>query len=159
MAGSPAAVVSAGALAGVLAFLKDDPETGFAFLMDLAAADYLKFPSPRPGRFAVSYQLYSPKLGARLCVKAYLPAENPSLPTASGLWAGADWFEREAWDMYGIRFEGHPNLKRILMYEEFEGHALRKDYPLGRMQPLVPMRDAIDYEKVRQQSRRASNPS
>jgi NADH-quinone oxidoreductase subunit C len=154
MSGSPAVLVSAAGLVEVVTFLRDDPALGFNFLMDLAAADYLKFPVEKPGRFCVAYQFYSLSKNLRVCLKLYLPGEDPVAPTLSGLYAGANWLEREAWDMYGIRFEGHPDLRRILLYPEFEGHALRKDYPIGKMQPLIPMREAIDYEQVRVEMRK-----
>ena len=72
-----------------------------------------------------------------------MPSENPTVPSLAGLWQSANWAEREIWDMFGVRFEGHPNLKRILLYEEFVGHPLRKDYPYDRRQPLVDERDPI----------------
>ena len=89
------------------------------------------------------YQLYSISLNHRLRVKVPVPADDPAVATASTLWKSANWAEREAWDMFGIRFEGHPDLRRILMYPEFQGHPLRKDYPVNQRQPLVPERDPI----------------
>jgi len=66
-----------------------------------------------------------------------LTAAEPAVDSVTGVWASADWFEREVWDMFGVRFNGHPNLRRILMYEAFQGHPLRKDYPIRKRQPLV----------------------
>src|SRR5207245_146408 len=83
-----------------------------------------------PGRappFEVVYQLYSVSLNHRLRVKVQVPEDDPVVPTAAAVWKSANWAEREVWDMFGIRFAGHPDLRRILMYPEFEGHPLRKD--------------------------------
>ncbi|MBI4341326.1 MAG: NADH-quinone oxidoreductase subunit C [Candidatus Omnitrophica bacterium] len=88
-------------------------------------------------RFEVVYHFYSTAHNHRLRLKAPLPAADPVVDSVTGLWAAANWFEREAWDMFGIAFRGHPNLKRLLMYEGFVGHPLRKDYPVNRRQPLV----------------------
>ena len=130
-------------------------QQGFSMLIELGAADYSKHPLPHPGRYAVAAHFMALPGFERACLKAYVPAESPALQSLCGLYAAANWYEREAWDMFGIDFPGHPELKRILMYEGFEGHPLRKDYPLGRMQPLIPMREAVDYELVRQAARRA----
>lgn len=111
-------------------FLRDDPELGFSLFLDLAAADYLRYPVEQPGRYAVVYTLLSPSLAIKTQVKAWVPAQNPKLPSVSDLYAGANWTEREVWDLYGIEFTGHPDLKRILMPDDYEGHPLRKDYPL-----------------------------
>jgi NADH-quinone oxidoreductase subunit C len=75
-------------------------------------------------------------------------ADGEKLASLSAVWAGANWAEREIWDMFGIKFTGHPDLRRILLYEEFEGHPLRKDYPIDRVQPLVPYRDVADVRKL-----------
>ncbi|MBN2361487.1 MAG: NADH-quinone oxidoreductase subunit C [Deltaproteobacteria bacterium] len=101
-------------------------------------------PAPEPGataRFEVVYHLLSLARGWRLRVKVPLTEQDPLVDSLVPVYQSADWFEREAWDLYGIRFEGHPDLKRILLYEEFIGHPLRKDYPINRRQPLVPMKD------------------
>lgn len=117
--------------------LRDDPETFMDFLSDMTAVDYFG----REPRFEVVYHLRSFKTGARLRVKAQLaePEDGspPVIDSVSELWASANWNEREAWDLYGIKFRGHPDLRRILMYEEFVGHPLRKDYPKEKRQPLV----------------------
>jgi len=123
-----------------LAALRDHSDTRFDMLTDLTAADYVG----RVPRFEVVYQLYSLERNHRLRVKAAVPEEDPVVPSVSSVWNAALWAEREAWDMFGIRFAGHPDLRRILMYPEFEGHPLRKDYPLMRRQPLVPERDPLE---------------
>ena len=136
------------ALPEALRLLRDHPETRFEQLSDLTAVDYLG----RTPRFEVVYQLYSPTLNHRLRVKVPVPEEAPVVPSATDLWKAANWAERETWDMFGIRFTGHPDLRRILMYPEFEGHPLRKDYPVNRRQPLVPEHDPIGrpwYPRVR----------
>ncbi len=114
--------------------LKDQPDYAFDLLMDLTAVDWFE---RRPIRFDVVYHLYSVEHNHRLRIKTMV-TEGDSVPTLTKLWLIADWFEREVWDLYGIKFAGHPNLKRILMYEEFKGHPLRKDYPYDKTQPLIP---------------------
>ena len=111
-------------------FLRDDAELGFTMFIDLTAADYLRYPVEQPGRFAVVYTLLSPTLGIKTQVKAFVADPGPKLPSVCDLFAGANWTEREVWDLYGIEFTGHPNLRRILMPDDYEGHPLRKDYPL-----------------------------
>ena len=119
--------------------LRDRPEFGFNFLMDLTAADYLG----KTPRFEVVYHLMSLTNRYRLRVKVGVPEEDPVTASLVPLWKTANWFEREVWDLFGIRFAGHPDLRRILMYEEFVGHPLRKDYPVNKRQPLVAERDPI----------------
>ena len=104
-------------------------EHGFDMLVDLTAIDYLYFPDA-VDRFGVVYALLNVTTGGRLYVKTMLNEPELELPSVFSLWKGADWMEREIFDMYGIRFEGHPNLRRILMPDEFVAHPLRKDYPL-----------------------------
>ena len=135
--GDATAVVREFYLLEVMRFLRDDPTLAFEMLSDVCAVDYL----PRVPRFEVVYHLYSVKKNHRLRVKVLVDGKAPSVPTLTGLWASADWMEREVWDLYGIRFEGHPDLRRILLYDEFEGHPLRKDYPKERRQPLVGPRN------------------
>ncbi len=88
-------------------------------------------------RFEVAYHFYSHSKHHRLRLKVPVEEKGAEVDSLVSLWKGADWFEREVWDMFGIRFKGHPNLKRILMYEPFEGHPLRKDYPVNKRQPLI----------------------
>lgn len=115
-----------------LAAVKDDQELYFDMLMDLTVVDWLE----RKPRFDVVYHLYSVKHNHRLRLKVGVE-DGEAVPTATKLWLIADWLEREMWDLYGIKFSGHPNLKRILLYETFKGHPLRKDYPYDKRQPLV----------------------
>ena len=83
------------------------------------------------------YHLLSLSAKRRLRIKVRVDESNPEIDSMTSLWGSANWLEREVWDMFGIRFTGHPNLKRILMYEEFQGHPLRKDYPVNKRQPLI----------------------
>jgi NADH-quinone oxidoreductase subunit C len=119
--------VAAERVYAVLAFLKQD--CGFDMLVDLSAADYLHYPGARD-RFGVWYLLLNTAAGVRLVVKTFVNDPDPRLPSVFPLWRGADWMEREVYDLYGIVFEGHPDLRRILMPDEFTAYPLRKDYPL-----------------------------
>ena len=132
------AVVERDALLAVLAHCRDDAALAFDVLMDLTAVDYLKFPGREDGpRFEIVYHLYSITHNHRLRLKVRVDEDDASVPSVVALWPIANWLEREAWDMFGVRFEGHPDLRRLLMYEEFVGHPLRKDYPISRRQPLI----------------------
>ena len=115
-------------------YLKDDPKLDFNFLMDLTAVDYLH---RKPQRFEVVYHLFSLKHNHRLRVKIPVDEDDCTIFSLTPLWKTANWYEREVWDLYGIRFSGHPDLRRILLYEEFKGHPLRKDYPINKRQPLI----------------------
>jgi NADH-quinone oxidoreductase subunit C len=139
--GEAVVVLDRSALPAAFGVLRDDAELAFDMLMDVTAVDYLG----RTPRFEVVYQLYSVGRNHRLRVKVPVPEDDTVVPTATGTWQSANWGERETFDMYGIRFAGHPDLRRILMYSEFEGHPLRKDYPLLRRQPLVPERDPVTH--------------
>ena len=136
--GDATAVVDRNALLDALRFCRDEPALSFDVLMDLTAADYLRYPGreDRP-RFEVVYHLYSLPHNHRVRLKIRVDEDDPVVPSAVPLWPIADWLEREVWDMFGVRFEGHPDLRRLLMYEEFVGHPLRKDYPINRRQPLI----------------------
>lgn len=120
-------VVPADQVFAVLQFLKES--LGFDFLFEENGIDYLKYPGARD-RYAVNYGLLNLGTGERLWVKTHLNDPDPKLPSAFPLWKGADWMEREIYDMYGIVFEGHPDLRRILMPPEFASWPLRKDYPM-----------------------------
>jgi len=126
-------------------FLRDDPRCAFDLMIDLTAVDYL----PRRPRFEVVVHLKSLALNHRLRVKIPLEEGQEEADSISGLWVAANWYERECFDMYGIRFAGHPDLRRLLLYPEFEGHPLRKDYDYRLQQPRVPLRtvrERHDYE-------------
>ena len=110
----------------ICAYLRDRPELDMTFLADLCGLE----PQPAGERFEVVYNLYSLQHRHRIRLKARVPASDPSIDSVVSIWTGANWFEREAWDMYGISFRGHPDLRRLLMPEGWEGHPLRKDYPL-----------------------------
>ena len=127
------AVVDPKRIHDIVSFLKNDPQQDFGMLADLCGVDYL----PRRPRFEVVYQLHNLKTHDRIRLKVQLEEDNCRIDTISDLFPVADWLEREAWDMFGIEFVGHPNLKRLLMYEPFEGHPLRRDYPIDKRQPLI----------------------
>jgi NADH-quinone oxidoreductase subunit C len=124
----------------VLAFLKTDPRIAYDMLSDVIGVDYLNYPAKTLGRFAVLYNLIALDRNDRFFVKTFL---DPSIPTdgivedpalyldsVCDLWPGAEWYEREVFDMFGIRFRNHPDLRRILTWEAYPAHPLRKDYPL-----------------------------
>ncbi len=138
-AGDETAVVEASALVEIAQWLK--AEHAFNMPIDVTGVDMLGYPGRAAGspRFEVVYHLYSLSKKHRIRLKVGVDGETPTVPSLYGVWKGVDWFEREVWDMYGVTFEGHPDLRRILMYEEFVGHPLRKDYPLRGYQPLVPV--------------------
>jgi NADH-quinone oxidoreductase subunit C len=112
---------------GLLKCLKE--ECGFDMLADLGGIDYLGYPNATD-RFCIVYALTNTTTGERLYVKAFANDPDPELPSVVALWKGADWMEREVYDMFGVRFAGHPDPRRILMPSEYTGHPLRKDYPL-----------------------------
>ena len=128
----------------VATYLRDTLEMNH--FVDLTAIDYPER-EPEEPRFDVTVSARAHGQGARIRVRTRVE-DGASIPTLSNVWAGANWAEREVWDMFGIPFEGHPDLRRILMYEEFEGHPLRKDYPIQRAQPLVAYRDAPRVAKL-----------
>ena len=164
--GDATVILHRGSLLEVARFLRDDPALQMNYLMDLTAVDYSAFgkkptpaffPSsgvsvrtspeipdedPWPGppgtsRFAVVYHFYSMAHKHRLRLVVPVEEADAVVDSLCSLWPGANWLEREVWDMFGISFRGHPDLKRILMYDEFEGHPLRKDYPVKKRQPLI----------------------
>jgi NADH-quinone oxidoreductase subunit C len=136
--GDATALLERGWLFETLQFCRDEPALGFDVLMDLTAVDYLKYPGREDGpRFEVVYHLYSLPHNHRVRLKVRVEEDDAVVPSAVPLWPIANWLEREVWDMFGVHFSGHPDLRRLLMYEEFVGHALRKDYPINRRQPLI----------------------
>ena len=160
--GDDTAVIARDELPGVCLFLRDDPELKFEMLIDLTGVDYgsyspeLASKTERGGgrktagmickappeacpdwreRFEVVYHLKSYSKKHRVRLKVPVPESDPVVPSVVGAWKAANWLERECFDMFGVRFADHPNLTRILMYDEFEGHPLRKDYPVHKQQP------------------------
>lgn len=141
--GDEVAVVRASRWLDVARFVRDDADCACDYFVDLSAIDQCDPTSEeldRDDRFEVYFIAYSMKHKHRVRVKVRLPGEGPALPSLVPVYAGANWQERECFDMYGVRFEGHPDLRRILTYDEFQGHPLRKDYPANRAQPLVAYR-------------------
>jgi NADH-quinone oxidoreductase subunit C len=164
--GDATVVVNREHLIDLARMLKEDSAFQMNFLIDITAVDFSSFGSkPLPGlfvssgvsvrpslqipdqerwpgpagaeRFAVVYHLFSLRFKHRLRLAVPVEEREAEVDSLIPLWAAADWLEREVWDMFGIRFRGHPNLKRILMYDEFVGHPLRKDYPVNKRQPLI----------------------
>jgi NADH-quinone oxidoreductase subunit C len=135
--GDATAVVAPGALLLAMRLLRDAPGLEFDVLSDLTAVDHLD----REPRFEVVYHLLSLPRGQRLRIKTRVSEDACEVDSLVELWPSADWMEREVWDMYGIRFRNHPDLRRLLLYDGFEGHPLRKDYPKERRQPLVGPRN------------------
>jgi NADH-quinone oxidoreductase subunit C len=164
--GDATVVLGRNFLLEVAQFLKQDPALQMNYLMDLTAVDYSTFgkrPAPAffsssgvsvgpgtqipdrdpwpgppdPSRFAVVYHFYSMAHKHRLRLVVPVEQAEAGVDSLTQLWPGANWLEREVWDMFGIVFRGHPDLRRILMYEGFEGHPLRKDYPVKKRQPLI----------------------
>jgi NADH-quinone oxidoreductase subunit C len=135
--GDETAVIDPRILKEACRFLLDAPGLKLDMLVDATAVDYLGYPDRDAPRFEVVYHLYSVSEKHRLRLKVQLSEEEPEVDSLVELWSIADWLEREIWDMYGIRFRGHPALRRILLYDEFVGHPLRKDYPKERHQPLA----------------------
>jgi NADH-quinone oxidoreductase subunit C len=117
----------------VATFLRDDATTKMEMFIDLTVVDRLAIEP----RFDVVTHLYSFSKKQRVRLYGGVTEEDPIIDTLVPVWAGANWFEREAYDLYGVRFKGHPDLRRILMYPEFVGHPLRKDYPKEKRQPLI----------------------
>jgi NADH-quinone oxidoreductase subunit C len=153
-------------LVEVMAFLRNDPATDLKLLRQIAGVDLLTYQSEMTGggsiasneatpyavqkkprvepRYYVSYNLYSITQKKSLRVRVELRSDDVKVPTITGLYRTADWWERYVYDMFGVEFEGHPNLQRLLLYPEFVGHPLRKDYPVRKRQPLVPEQDFPD---------------
>jgi NADH-quinone oxidoreductase subunit C len=137
--GDETAVIEPSQWKSVCTFLREDPALDFDMPVDLCAVDY---PTRIP-RLEVVMHLYSVPLGHRIRLKARVgdeEANGAEIDSVTSIWPGMNWLERETWDMSGVRFRGHPDLRRILMYPEFEGHPLQKTYPADRTQPLVAYR-------------------
>lgn len=146
--GDETALVTPASWKAVATFLRDDSKLQMNHFIDLTAVDYQ---DRREHRYEVVLHMRSMQFMHRVRLKAALHADgddSPHIDSLVSVWRGADWFERECFDMFGIIFDGHPDLRRILMYEEFTGHPLRKDYPAQRTQPLIPYREGINNEKL-----------
>jgi len=120
-------IVKRDQIVAMLRYLHDDPLLSFDHLQDLTAVDYL---NKKDVRFEVVYNLYSIRFRHNIRIRAQVPDNDPKISSVVPIWAGANWHERECFDMFGIVFSGHPDLRRILMPEDWEGYPLRKDYPL-----------------------------
>jgi NADH-quinone oxidoreductase subunit C len=134
--GDPVLILRPESVRASMAALREPP-FDFAVLLDLTCVDY----AAGEGRFELVYHLFSLSRNVRLRLKASVAAADPVVDSLAGLWKNAEWLEREVFDMFGVRFEGHPYLRRLLTYEGFEGHPLRKSYPWRLAQPRIPLKD------------------
>ncbi len=121
----------------VCMFLRQDDELDYDIMRDLTCVDYIH---EKP-RFEIVYHLYSIYHGHALRLKVRLEEQDATIDTVTPVWVGANWYEREVYDLYGVKFDNHPDLRRILLYPEFVGHPLRKDYPIDKEQPLFEERE------------------
>jgi len=138
--GQPQVVLRRDRIVEICRFLRDEPDLAFDYPASLCGVDYLG----RDPRFEVVYNLYSTAHRHRVILRAQVPESDAAIETVTGVWVGVNWHERETWDMFGISFRGHPDLRRILMPEDWEGHPLRKDYPLKG-----PEKEWPGYEEVK----------
>ena len=123
-------VLDPASIVKVAQFLRDTPGLVYNYLSDISAVDY--YPeTTRPGRFGVCYHLYSMLYNRRIRLKVYLSEENPEVETVTTVWPAANWLEREIMDLMGIQFKGHPDKRRLMMPDDWNGHPHRRDYPLG----------------------------
>ena len=134
--GDDVVIISSEALLPVAVFLKSRPRE-FTMLLDLTCVDY----QGENPRFEMVYHLFSLAQNKRLRIKTRLAEKDLRIASLVSLWKNADWLEREVYDLFGVQFEGHPDLRRIFMWDGFDGHPLRKDYPLRRRQPLIRLRE------------------
>ena len=132
-------IIERNSLDKVCRFLRDDSRCAFEIMLDITAVDRLEM-NLNP-RFEIVYHFKSLTHASRIRIKVPLEEDDCKIASISDIWKSADWYERECFDMFGIIFEGHPDLRRILMYEEFEGHPLRKDYPIDKQQPLMELKE------------------
>ncbi|MDI1478122.1 NADH-quinone oxidoreductase subunit C [Polyangium sp. y55x31] len=142
--GDDTAVVNPQRWREIARFLRDDPQCAMNMFVDLTAVDYLGRQTPR---FEVVLHVHSLERSHRIRLKARIgddDANGVEIDSVVSVWKGANWFERECFDMFGVNFKGHPDLRRILMYPEFVGYPLRKDYPADKTQPLVELRNVPD---------------
>jgi NADH-quinone oxidoreductase subunit C len=135
ISGDTVLIIDRESLLGLMTALKDQPFE-FNMLLDLTCVDYLG----REPRFEMVYHLFSLPRTRRLRIKVRLDERDLAVDSITSLWKNANWLEREVYDMFGVLFRGHPDLRRLLTYDEFEGYPLRKEYPLRKRQPIIPMR-------------------
>jgi NADH-quinone oxidoreductase subunit C len=147
--GDDVVMLDRGGLRDSFRLLKEDRAFDFDFLSDITAVDYWRKKEPR---FEVVYQILSRAGRRRLRIRVPVPENDPAVESLTPLWHGANFLEREVWDLFGIRFIDHPDLRRVLLYDEFKGHPLRKDYPVNLVQPRVPER-AVEGTFVDERSR------
>ena len=133
--GDLAIIIAKDALLNVMRFLRQSPY-GFDVLLDLTCVDF----AGRTPRFEMVYHILSLGEKRRLRIKLAVGEDDARVDSLTAIWKNANWLEREVYDMFGIRFAGHPDLRRLFMYEGFEGYPLRKDYPLRKRQPMMPLR-------------------
>lgn len=133
--GDETIVINRDSLLEMVSFLKDKPYE-YNMLLDLTCVDYMG----KEPRFEIVYHLFSLPRNHRLRIKTRLSEKDLNIDSLTSLWRNANWLEREVYDMFGVFFKGHPDLKRIFMYDGFEGYPLRKDYPLRKRQPRIPLR-------------------
>jgi NADH/F420H2 dehydrogenase subunit C len=147
--GQCAVTVAPEHLRAVVTYLRDEADLAFDMLMDVAGVDYLGYPDSDDleWRFEVAYQFYSLSRNHRIRVKVAVRDESVKVPSVWDLYNIANWMEREVYDLFGVVFSGHPNLRRIMCHDEFVGHALRKDYPINRRQKLSQPSENILCEK------------
>jgi NADH-quinone oxidoreductase subunit C len=128
-------IIERNSLIDVVKFLIEEPYS-YTMLLDLTCVDYIG----QENRFQMVYHLFSLSNNHRLRIKALLPEKDPVVDSLTPFFKNANWLEREVYDMFGVQFKGHPDLRRLFMYEGFEGYPLRKDYPLRKRQPRIRLR-------------------
>ncbi len=143
-AGDDAVTVRRERIVEICTFLRDDPELRFDYFIDICGVDYGEVDPDGP-RFGVIYHLYSLDHNHRIRLRVLVDEDDARVDSVTGVWKGANWFEREAFDLFGIDFTGHPFLRRILTHHQFVGHALRKDYDHGKRQLCTEVWD-LEFE-------------
>ena len=142
--GQTAVIVRPGRIVDILRWLRDSDDLRMNHLRSLCGVDNARRKDPGLSRFEVVYNLYSIPLRHEIRLRAEVSEKDPVIDSVVGLWAGADWLERETYDLMGIRFNGHPNLQRVLLPEDWVGHPLRKDYPLKGKEEWAGMTELLD---------------
>jgi len=139
--GDATAIVDPDHIILVLRFLREEPDLEFEMLMDLTCVDFYGQELAEKPRFEMVYHLFSVAKRHRIRIKARVSEQSAEIDSVVAIYPSANWMEREVWDLYGVRFRNHPDLRRLMLYEEFEGHPLRKDYDKEKRQPLVGPRN------------------